>query len=147
MIIEGRITVAALPERVFSILVDPTTWFEIDPTLIEVTPRERVVLGATGTMRNRRGPGIVATVRWTTTEYVAGRCLSQHLRGFGYELTESIDLVPVASGTEMTVVDTLVPTSIAGRMMVAASRGIMERDLRSRFARLQALLDSVPVET
>ena len=145
MIIDGRVTVATPPERVFEVLVDPATWFEIDPTLIDVTPRERVVLGSTGTMRNRRGPGMVATVTWTTTEYVAGRRLSQHLRGFGYELTESIDLLPVASGTQMTVVDTLTPTSIVGRVMVAVSRGIMERDLRSRFARLQALLEVEPV--
>ena len=146
MIIDGRITVVAPPERVFEVLVDPATWFEIDPTLIDVTPRDRVVLGSTGTMRNRRAPGMVATVTWITTEYVAGRRLSQHLHGFGYELTESIDLLPVASGTQMTVVDTLTPTSVVGRVMVATSRGIMERDLQSRFVRLQALLEAASIE-
>jgi hypothetical protein len=141
MIIEGRVIVAASPEHIFEVLADPTTWFAIDPTLIDVTPRDRIVLGASGMMRNRRGPRMVVTVTWSTTEYVVGRRLSQYLRGFGYELTESIDLTPTAAGTEMTVVDTLTPTSLVGRVMIATSRGIMERDLRSRFARLQALLE------
>ena len=142
MIIEGRATVAASPDAVFAILVDPETWFRIDPTLVDVVPRTPMVLGATGTMRNRRGPGLVATVTWTTTEFVAGERLVQHLRGFGYELTESVDLAPAATGTTMTVIDTLVPTSIVGRLMVATSKGIMERDLRTRFSRLQELIQA-----
>ena len=141
MIIEGHAIVAATPEQVFAVLVNPETWFQIDPTLVEVTPRTPIVLGATGTMRNRRA-GIVATVTWTTTGLVPGELLVQHTRGFGYELTESVTLAPAGAGTEMTVVDTVAPTSIAGRLMVATSRGILERDLRSRFTRLQALLEA-----
>ena len=142
MIIERRIGLEAEPQRVFDVLVDPATWFTIDPTLVDVSPRERITLGSSGTMRNRRGPGMTATVRWTTTELEPGVRLTQHLIGMGYELTESVELSAGSPGTQMAVVDTLVPTSFAGRVMVALSRGIMERDLASRFERLRALLES-----
>jgi hypothetical protein len=47
----------------------------------------------------------------------------------------------------VTVVDSVIATSFPGRLMVAMSRGIMERDLQARFARLKALLESrVPAE-
>ena len=144
MIIEGQVGVAAPPQRIFDALIDPSTWFDIDPTLVDVTPREPISLGTTGTMRNRRGPGMTATATWTTTEFVPGARLTQHLRGFGYELTETIELTAEAPGTQMTVVTTLIPTSLAGRVMVALSRRIVERDLQSRFARLKALVESPP---
>jgi len=142
LIIEGHVGIAATPQRVFDVLADPTTWFRIDPTLVDVTPRERLVLGMTGTMRNRRGPGLIATATWTTTELISGARLVQQLTGFGYELTEAVTLEPDALGTRMSVVDSLTPTSLAGRAMVALSRGVMERDLHARFRRLKALLET-----
>jgi len=141
MIIEGRSTISAPPDHVFALLIDPATWFQIDPTLVDVTPRDPIVLGSTGTMRNRRA-GFVASATWTTTEFVPGVRLVQATRGRGYELTESIDLAASGTGTEMTDVITLVPTSIVGRLMVATSKGILERDLRSRFTRLQELIET-----
>ena len=142
MIIEGRIVIGAPPQRVFDALADPATWFVIDPTLIDVTPREPITLGSTGTMRNRRGPGFTAKASWRTVEFVAGSRLVQHLRGSGYEMTEAVEMAADVAGTQMTVVDTLVATSLAGRLMVALARGIMERDMASRCARLQAMLES-----
>ena len=142
MIIEDRIAIGVPPQRVFDVLADPATWFVIDPTLVDVTPREPITLGSTGTMRNRRGPGFTAKVSWTTVEFVPGARLVQHLRGSGYELSEAVVLSVDGLGTQMTVVDTLVPTSLAGRLMVSLSRGIMERDLASRCARLKALLEA-----
>jgi hypothetical protein len=142
MVIEGRVAIGATPQRVFDVLADPATWFRIDPTLVDVTPRERLVVGTSGTMRNRRGPGLVATATWTTTELIPGARLVQQLQGFGYELTEAVALEPHTVGTQMSVVDSLTPTSLAGRLMVALSRGVMERDLQTRFARLKALLEA-----
>jgi uncharacterized protein YndB with AHSA1/START domain len=145
LVIQGHVTIAATPQDVFDALADPTTWFRIDPTLVDVTPRERLVLGMTGTMRNRRGPGLTATATWTTTELISGARLVQQLHGFGYELTEAVTLELDVLGTRMSVVDSLTPTSLAGRVMVSLSRGIMERDLHARFARLKALLETSQV--
>jgi uncharacterized protein YndB with AHSA1/START domain len=141
VIIQAEISIAADPGRVFAVLADPATWFVVDPTLIDATPRTPLMLGATGTMRNRRGPGMTATVSWRTTELEPGARLTQYLVGMGYELWETVQLAPDSGGTHLTVVDTLVPTSIVGRLMVAFSRGIMERDARSRCARLKSLLE------
>ena len=142
MIVEAEVLIAADPNRVFAALADPATWFAIDPTLVDVTPRTPLVLGATGTMRNRRGPGMTATVSWRTTDFEPGVRLTQALVGMGYELAETVALTPSGGATYLTVVDTLVPTSIVGQLMVALSRGIMERDARARCARLKALLES-----
>lgn len=128
MIIQAEISIAADRHHVFDALADPATWFTIDPTLIDVTPRTPLTLGAIGTMRNRRGPGMVATASWRTTELEPGARLTQYLAGMGYELWETVELVSDGDGTHLTVIDTLVPTSILGRLMVAFSRGIMERD-------------------
>lgn len=141
VIIEGRRRIAASPSQVYEILVDPAYWFKVDPTLLDVSPRDRIVLGSTGTLRNRRGPGFVAKATWTTTELVPDARVTQHLRGFGYELDETVSLAPAGAGTEMSVTDTLVPTSIAGRLLVALARGIMERDLAARFGHLERLLE------
>lgn len=142
MLIEGGIRIAAAPGRVYEVLVDPANWARLDPTLLEVVPMTTLSVGTTGTMRNRRGPAMVARATWTTTELVPGRRITQLLRGMGYELTETVALEPDADGTTMTVTDTLVPTGLVGRVMVALSRGIMERDLESRSRRLKAWLEA-----
>lgn len=142
MIIQAEISIAADPQRVFDALADPATWFVIDPTLIDATPRTPLTLWATGTMRNRRGPGMTATVSWRTTEFEPGVRLTQALVGMGYELGETVELASDGAGTRVTVIDTLVPTSIVGRLMVAFSRGIMERDAQARCTRLKALLEA-----
>lgn len=105
----------------FEALADPATWFIIDPSLVDVNPRERLALGTTGTMRNRRGPGLTATATWTTTELIPGARLVQRLKGFGYELTESVTLAVDTLGTQVTVVDSVIPTSLAGRLAAASA--------------------------
>lgn len=138
MIIEGRIRIEAAPQRVFDLLADPEAWFRVDPTLVDVSPRSPLFVGSTGTLRNRRGPGFVATASWTTTELVPGERITQHLRGSGYEMTESVTLEADGGGTTMVVVDEVWPTSLPGRVMVAMARGIMKRDMTSRSALLKA---------
>lgn len=142
MIIQAEISIAADRQLVFDALADPATWFAIDPTLIDATPRTPLTLGATGTMRNRRGPGMTATVSWRTTELEPGARLTQYLVGMGDELGETVELASDGAGTHLTVVDTLVPTSIVGRLMVAFSRGIMERDAQARCTKFKALLEA-----
>jgi hypothetical protein len=122
-------------------MVDPARWFEYDPTLVDVTPRDRLQIGSSGMVRNRRALGMTAKATWKTTELEAPVRITQYLRGMGYELTEAVRLTAVDGGTDMHVVDTLLPTSLGGRVFVALSRGIMERDLRGRSERLRAMLE------
>jgi hypothetical protein len=143
MIIERTTRIAASPEHVFEFLANPTHWSEYDPTLVEATPSDRLTVGASGILRNRR-MGMTAKATWTTTELEPPVRVTQYLRGMGYELTESVRLTAVDGGTDMHVVDTLLPTSLGGRAFVAMSRGIMERDLRARSQRLRALLERQP---
>jgi len=147
LIIQAQISIAADRHRVFHALANPATWFAIDPTLIDATPRTPLTMGATGTMRNRRGPGMTATVSWRTTELESGARLTQYLVGLGYEVWETVELEPDTGGTHLTVIDTLVRTSIVGRLMVAFSCGIMERDARARCAKLKALLEGDAEQT
>jgi len=142
LVVEGGIEIAVPPQFVFEVLADPARWFNIDPTLIDVAPRERLALGTTGTMRNRRGPGLNATATWTTIELIPDSRLVQRVVGFGYELTEAVTLAVDTLGTRVAVVDTVVPTSFAGRIMVAMSRGIIERDLRARLGRLKGFIET-----
>ena len=49
-------------------------------------------------------------------------------------------------GTQMTVVDSVVSTSLFGRLMIAFSRRIMEGDLRARCANLKTLVETAAAE-
>ncbi|MDP9483142.1 MAG: SRPBCC family protein, partial [Chloroflexota bacterium] len=138
MIVERRIDIGRPPEAVFDVLADPTTWATHDPALIDVQPRDRVVPGATGTMRRRAGLGMTVTTSWENTTYDPGACLEMLVRGSGYELRETVQFVATPTGTTVTVVDDLVPTSLVGRVMGALSGGIIERGLDARLARLKA---------
>ena len=146
MIIEGTTRIAASPEQVFEFLAEPKRWSEYDPTLVEATPSDRLVVGATGIIRNRVGPGMTAKATWTTTEFEPPTRVTQRLRGKGYELTEAVQLTAVDGGTELHDVITLLPTSLGGRLFVALSRGIVTRDLRRRSGRLKALLEQQPAQ-
>ena len=81
LIVEGDVVIARPPMRVFQVLVDPATWRDVDPALVEVSPLEPLSLGATGTMRHRRGPGMTARTSWTVTAYVQGVRISNHPGG------------------------------------------------------------------
>lgn len=146
VIVEGTVRIGAPPERVFEYMVDPTHWVEYDPTLVEVTPSDRLRVGSSGIVRNRRAPGMTAKASWRTTKLEPPVRVTQELRGMGYELTEDVRLTPIASGTELHIVETLLPTSLVGRVFVAMSRGFMERDLRARSQRLKTVLEGKPRE-
>jgi hypothetical protein len=88
------------------------------------------------------GPGLAVTTAWTNTEFVPGARLENLIKGFGYELRETVRLAADPIGTQMTVVDTLSPTSLVGRAMVAMSRGFIERDLHARFTKLKSMLEA-----
>jgi hypothetical protein len=142
--VEAQFGIGATPEEVFKVLADPATWSTFDDALVDVVPMERLVLGASGTMRRRVGMGLTVTTRWENTALVPATLLDNVIKGFGYELRETIALSADAAGSQVAVVDTLVPTSIIGRAMVAMSRGIIERDLHARFAKLKSLLETSP---
>ncbi|MEO8230392.1 MAG: SRPBCC family protein [Chloroflexota bacterium] len=143
MIVEGQVGIARTPQEVFVVLADPATWSAVDAALLDVTPSEPLIPGASGTMR-RRVAGLTVKTAWQNTAFVPGARLENLIRGFGYELRESVVLEAAPIGTRMTVVDTLTPTSLVGRAFVAISRGVIERDLHSRFAKLKALLEADP---
>ena len=94
----------------------------------------------TGRFLHRR-IGLPARSTWHVTELDAPRRLRVEIRGMGYGMTEEADLEATPSGTRVRFVDRVWPTSLAGRVMVALSGGIMRRDLRERAARLKAVLD------
>jgi len=142
LIVEAQESVGADPQRVFDILADPTLWSALDTALVEVTPRDRLVPGANGTIRRRVGLGMAVTTRWMNTSFVPGAHIENLITGFGYELRETIDLAPDEHGTAVVVVNTLTPTSLIGRAMVAMSRGTIEGSLRARFVALKALVES-----
>ncbi len=142
MIVEGGIAIARAPQEVFDVLADPSSWRSLDLALIDVEPRAPLVPGVIGTMRHRRVLGIRVTTAWENTALVPPTRLENLIRGPGYELREKVILSPAANGTQVTVVDTLTPTSLLGRVMVGLSRGIIERDMRTRCGRLKSLLEA-----
>jgi hypothetical protein len=144
MIVKRGIEIARPPDAVFDVLADPTTWATHDPALVDVQPRDRLVHGASGTMRRRVGLGMTVTTSWENRTYQPGACLEMLVRGSGYELTETVAFAGTPTGTTVTVVDDLVPTSLVGRVMVAVSGRIIERDLTARLGRLKAMLEAGP---
>ncbi len=72
LIVEGQVAIARTPREVFDVLADPATWSAVDAALVDVTPREPLVPGASGTMRRRVGPGLAVTTRWENTEFLPG---------------------------------------------------------------------------
>jgi Polyketide cyclase / dehydrase and lipid transport len=142
MIVEGRITIASTPRDLFNVLADPAAWAALDSALVEVTPLSRIGPGTTGSMRRRVGPGLTVTTAWTNTEFAPDVRLENLIKGFGYELLEAITLASDGHGTQVTVVDRLVATSIVGRAMIAMSRRIVRRDLDARLTKLKSLLEA-----
>ena len=94
----------------------------------------------TGRFLHRR-IGLPARSTWHVTELDAPRRLRVEIRGMGYGMTEEADLEATPSGTRVRFVDRVWPTSLAGRVMVALSGGIIRRDLRARADRLKAVLE------
>ncbi len=137
--LESTFVVGRSPDEVFAFLADTANFRAVDPALVDYTPTGLLSAGLRGTFAHRRGP-MVARTTWTVTEHDAPRRLVVELRGMGYGMTEDATLEPVEGGTRATFVERVWPTSLAGRLLVTLSGGVMRRDLRARTQRLRAIL-------
>ena len=142
--IESTFQIDRSPAEVFAFLADPANIRLVDSALVDFSPTGQLSAGRQGTMAHRRG-WLVARTRWTVTEHDAPRSLVVEIQGSGYGMTEAAILKPAGGGTSATFVDTVWPTSLPGRLLVAFSGGIMRRDLRARAERLRAVLQE-PVD-
>ena len=141
MIVETTFHIARPRSDVFAFLADQTNWARIDPALVDLSPTGTLAIGKAGTM-TRRVSGLRVTTRWTVVEFQPDARLTIQDVGKGYALTEDMTLEDVSGGTRLHVVDTLLPTSLPGRLFVAMSGPFIRRDLRDRATRLTALLES-----
>jgi hypothetical protein len=140
MNIQTSVDIARSPGEVFAFMVDQANWAAMDPALVDLSPRGRAAKGQHGTI-TRRVMGMRVTTAWVITELEPGSRMTMLIAGREYELGETSTLTPEGSGTRVTVVDTLTPTSLLGRLMVPLSRGFIRRDLEARTGRLKSLLD------
>jgi hypothetical protein len=139
--IAREIEVARQPEDVFAFLTDEAGIRAVDPALIDYGPPGPLRDGATGWFRHRRG-GMTARTTFRVTAFEPRNRLEVAIAGMGYAMTESAVLEPTAAGTRARFVDRVWPTSLAGRLLVGLSGGIMRRDLRARAERLRSILES-----
>jgi carbon monoxide dehydrogenase subunit G len=138
--IESTFQIDRPPAEVFAFLADSANIRAVDPALVDFSPTGQLSSSSHGTMAHRRG-WMVARTTWTVTERDDPRSLVVEIHGAGYGMTEAAILEPADGGTRATFVDTVWPTSLAGRLLVALSSGIMRRDLRDRAERLRAALE------
>lgn len=141
MEIRFEINIKRSPEVVFDFLADTASFPVIDRALVTYTPDGPMRVGLAGTFVHRRG-GMAARSTWEVTELERARHIRVAVRGMGYEMDETAVLVATESGTRVAFVDTVRPTSMPGRFLVALSDGIMRRDLRKRAALLKAALEA-----
>jgi hypothetical protein len=140
--IESTVDVDRSPAEVFAFLADTSNFRAVDPALVDYSPSGRLSEGLQGTMAHRRG-WMVARTTWIVTEHDAPSSLVVEIHGSGYAMTEAATLESLAGGTRATFVETVWPTSLAGRLLVALSGGVMRRDLRGRAERLKAVLEQL----
>src|SRR6476661_4750377 len=118
------------PGAVFDFLTSPEGLRAVDPALVDYGPPGPIAAGGTGWFAHRRG-AMVARTTWRVTGFEPPTHLEVEIAGMGYGMTEGADLEATATGTRARFVDRVWPTSIAGRVLVALSGGIMRRDLRA----------------
>ena len=128
------------PGEVFDFLADTRSFKVLDHALVEFEPEGPLAIGMTGRFLHRRS-GLPARSTWRVTEIDAPRRVSVAISGMGYGMTEEASLEATPAGTRVRFIDRVWPTSLAGRLMVALSGGIMRRDLRARAERLKAVLE------
>ena len=138
--IESTLDLTRPPDEVFDYLADTRSFKEVDAALVEVEPQGKLEHGMSGRFLHRRS-GLPAHSTWQVIELDAPRRLSVELRGMGYGLIEHAELEATPSGTRVQFLVRVWPTSLAGRVMVALSGGILRRDLRARAGRLKAVLE------
>ena len=141
MEIRHEIEVARPPEDVFDFLTDTANFPVVDLALVSYEPTGVMTVGLHGTFVHRRS-GITARSTWEVMELVRPARILVSTWGTGYALDELVTLTATVGGTRATVVDTVRPTSFAGRFMVSLSGGIMRRDLDRRARLLKAALEA-----
>ena len=141
MEIRHEVEIGRPPESVFDFLIDTRSFPVVDRALISHTPEGLMHAGLSGTFVHRRGP-MTARSTWKVEELERPLRLRIAVRGSGYEMEEVATLVATDDGTRATFVDSVRPTSIAGRLMVSLSSGIMLRDLSARAALLKSTLEA-----
>lgn len=137
--VSGSFTVDAPRSTVYDFLADTENFPVTDTAIIDWSPRGLMVAGADGTMRRRAG-GLTVTMTWRVVELVPGTRIVIEVRGMGYEIREFVDFRDAGARTEVQVVDRVTGTSLPGRLFVAASKGVIRRDIEARGGRLQAAL-------
>jgi hypothetical protein len=141
VIIEGRIDIARSPDDVFDYLADMGNWNAIDKALLKVSPDGPVGLGSSGTMTHKR-PGVKVKTSWEVTAFERAERFEILITGFGYTLRETVTLTEVPTGTRVDTTDLTLPTSLVGRVMVAASGRTIQRELEVRHQRFNTLLET-----
>jgi carbon monoxide dehydrogenase subunit G len=140
--IRHEIEVARSPEAVFDFLVDTESFRVIDRALVSFEPGGLMHVGLRGSFVHRRG-GMTARSTWEVVELERPSRIRVAVKGSGYEMDEIATLSAVGSGTRAAFVDVVRPATLAGRVMVALSGGIMRRDLDRRARLLKAALEGV----
>jgi hypothetical protein len=144
--IERIIDIDRPQAEVFAYLADTASFAAVDRALVEYEPHGVLTEGLEGRFVHRRG-GMRARTTWKVEELTAPSRLRVSLRGMGYEMESLVELGPDDGGTLARFVDSVWPTNLGGRLMVALSGGIMRRDLRARSDRLKAILGGPAAET
>jgi carbon monoxide dehydrogenase subunit G len=139
--IHHEVEVERPPEAVFDFLIDTDSFPVLDRALVSYAPSGLMRVGLTGTFVHRRGL-MKARSSWTVDELERPSRIRVAIQGMGYEMEETATLAAIDGGTLATFVDRVRPTSIAGRLMVAMSGGIMRCDLIRRGGRLKAALEA-----
>jgi polyketide cyclase/dehydrase/lipid transport protein len=141
--LETYVDLERAPEDVYAFLADTRSFRALDAALVEVEPEGPLSLGLTGRFLHRRG-GLPARTMWRVTALDAPSRLVVELRGMGYQMTEAIELERSPLGTRARFVERIWPTSLAGRLLVALSAGVMRRDLAKRRALLKTVVEQTP---
>jgi hypothetical protein len=139
--IRTEVEVRRPPEAVYDFLIDTASFPLVDRALRAWTPDGVMREGLQGTFVHRRG---LATARstWSVEELARPTRIRVTIRGMGYEMVETATLLASGEGTLATFTDTVRPTSLLGRPLVALSGRIMRRDLSARAALLKAALEA-----
>jgi hypothetical protein len=141
--LEDEVDIERPQGDVFAFLADTRSFRALDSALIEVEPEGPLTLGLSGRFFHRRG-GLPARTTWRVIALDAPSRISVEVRGMGYAMTEAIELEDNGPGTRARFVERVWPTSLAGRLLVAISRGVMRRDLAKRRELLKAVLERTP---
>lgn len=141
--VEQVLGIGRAPAEVFAYLTDTSSFPAVDRALIDYQPRGVLSDGLAGTFTHRRS-GMTAHTTWRVESLEPPSRLRVSIQGMGYGMESSVELAEDGDGTLARFVDTVWPTTLPGRILVALSGSLMRRDLRARAARLKAILEASP---